>query len=146
MLVYLENDMRKYAIVLFFVPCFLFGLGNLSAAEKPGVNEFLGVWEAFQEGDPPNKNLGEEPSKLVILRDASERIIVVLAVRYADKQIRFHYGVARFSNGELIFTDQRGLANRVSMGVDLKYGRFLSIKPDNLGAEADYGVYVKVGN
>ena len=108
------------------------------------VKDFIGIWEAFQEGDLPDKSKGEEPSKLAIWQDGNNRIIVFLATRYADRQIRFRYGVARVNKGVLFFTDERGFAFKITIGRNADYDRFLGVKPDIPDAESEVGSFRKV--
>jgi len=67
-----------------------------SELKKTEVDDFLGVWEAFREGTPPNVKKGEESSKLVIFRDSDKKIIIFFAGRSANRQVGFFFGIATF--------------------------------------------------
>ena len=106
------------------------------------LEEYLGVWSAFSEGTAPNKD--EEPSKLIVFKDVSNRIVVFLAYRFADRQIHFIYGFAKMERGALRFVDQMGLPYVLSFGDSVDHGRFLTIAWDNPASESDYGEYLRV--
>lgn len=110
----------------------------------PRIEDYLGVWQAFREGDMPDRRKGEEPSKLVILRDSGSRVVVFLADRAADRQIHFVYGTASLDSDGLRFRDQNGLAYLISFGDNADYGRFLSVSWDFPQAEGDLGGYIRV--
>jgi len=137
--------MRSLVILLLLLVTQVSWMQNKgSSTSQATSNEFIGIWEAFQEGDPADKARREEPSKLVILQDADNRIIVFIATRYADRQIRFHYGVARLDKGGLVFTNQKGFPLRITVGRNAGYGRFLAVRPDLAGAESEIGSFRKV--
>ena len=123
------------------VPAFTQGR---SGTEAVSADDYIGVWYAFEEGVMPDEKKGEEPSRLVILRDQKNSLIVFLAYRAADRQIRFHVGAGRFDHGVLRFTDQNGIPFRLSFGRNLQHGRFLGVNWDFPGSDSDLGGYLRM--
>ena len=131
-------------LLLLLVTQFSWAQDKGSASGHATANQFIGIWEAFQEGDPPDKARREEPSKLVILQDGDNRIVVFVATRYADRQIRFRYGIAHLDKGGLVFMDQKGFPVRITVGRNTEYDHFLGVRPDLAGAESEIGSFRRV--
>jgi hypothetical protein len=108
------------------------------------VEDYLGVWRAFREGTMPQSTNGEVPSTLVVFRDQTNRIVVLLALRAADRQVKFYYGIASHDGRVLKFTDQTGIPYRLSFGESLEHGRFLAAQWDIASVESDLGAFLRV--
>jgi hypothetical protein len=136
----------KIAIATVAILCLICcGQPHPQETKQVNADAFLGIWDAFGEGDPPDLLLKEESSKCTILLDGSNRIIVFIALRNADKQTRYLYGVARLDGDNLKFTDQHGLPTKIGFGWDSNKGDFLYIAPDEPGgSEVTYGGFSKV--
>jgi hypothetical protein len=129
------------SLAMAFIAC-SYAQGQSTGAPKlGGSEEYLGVWEAFEEGTTPKTADGEQPSALVVLLDSANRIVVFFAQRTPDRQIKFHYGYATFEGGSLRFVDQTRVRYQLSFGSSLDHGRFLSVKWDYRGVDGGLGSY-----
>ena len=137
---------HRILLVIFLFSQVMWAQDNSKEIWQPDEKDFFGIWEAVLEGTPPDTAKKEEPSKLIIFKDNANRTVVFLAVRNADRQIKFIYGVATFKDGKLYFNEQGGVLEGFPYVIRFggRFSSVISVWPDHPYAEASFGDFIKV--